>query len=128
MLAKRAIMDYLDANGWLEVTSTTIASLTGACETVSTVFVLDYFERRAHLAQTAQLQLEMLVKELKRKVWTFDHSFRAEPRTVSGIVFCQGQFSGLHKLSVPFLLRQATFLAVFMPFPEPGLPGTTLVQ
>ncbi len=82
-LAKRAIIDYFDARNFLEATSTTITLLTGACETISTLFGLKYFEQRVHLAQTAQLQLEMLVKLLRRPVWTFDHSFRAEPRVTS---------------------------------------------
>ena len=79
-LVLRAIVEYLDSTDWLEVTSSTLTSLTGACETISTVFKLAYFDRLAHLSQTAQLQLEMLTKELKTKVWTIDHSFRAEPR------------------------------------------------
>lgn len=77
---KNSIIEYLNRDNWLEVTSSYITSLTGACETIATVFQLPYFEDRIHLSQTAQLQLEMLVKTLRRKVWTFDHSFRAEPR------------------------------------------------
>jgi asparaginyl-tRNA synthetase len=82
-LAKRAITDSFDARDFLEATSTSITLLTGACETVSTLFGLPYFEHKVHLAQTAQLQLEMLVKLMERPVWTFDHSFRAEPRVDS---------------------------------------------
>jgi asparaginyl-tRNA synthetase len=77
---KKCITEYLEDDDWLEVSASTITALTGACETISTVFVLPYFDRRAHLAQTAQLQLEFLVKELKRKVWTLDRSFRREER------------------------------------------------
>jgi len=77
---KQCLRDYLYQNDWLEVTVSTITSLTGACETIATVFILPYFGGRAHLAQTGQLQLEMLVKRLKTKVWTCDRSFRAEPR------------------------------------------------
>ena len=79
-MAKKAITDYLDAQDFLEVTSTAITLLTGSCETIGTLFGLKYFDRRVHLSQTAQLQLETLVKLLQRPVWTFDHSFRAEPR------------------------------------------------
>ena len=79
-LVLRAIVEYLDSNDWLEVTSSTLTSLTGACETMSSVFALEHFGRKAHLSQTAQLQLEMLIKALKRKVWTNARSFRAEPR------------------------------------------------
>ena len=82
-LAKKAITDYFDARNFLEATSTTLTLLTGACETISTLFSLQYFDQRVHLSQTAQLQLEMLTKLLKRPVWTFDHSFRAEPRVTS---------------------------------------------
>lgn len=77
---KDSIIEYLNTNDWLEVTTSYITPLTGACETIATVFQLPYFEDRIHLSQTAQLQLEMMVKTLRRKVWTFDHSFRAEPR------------------------------------------------
>jgi asparaginyl-tRNA synthetase len=80
---KNHIVEYIQKNNWLEVTASTITSLTGACETISTVFILPYFDTRIHLAQTAQLQLEFLVKQLQRKVWTFDHSFRAEHRITS---------------------------------------------
>ncbi len=80
---KKSIVEYLESNDWLEVTTSTITCLTGSCETISTVFILPYFDRRAHLSQTAQLQLEMLVKELHHKVWTMDHSFRAEPRVTN---------------------------------------------
>lgn len=82
-LAKKAITDCFDSKNFLEATSSTITLLTGACETISTLFDLKYFDRRVHLAQTAQLQLEMLVKLLRRPVWTFDHSFRAEGRVTS---------------------------------------------
>lgn len=77
---KNCIIEYLNKNNWLEISSSYATSLTGACETIATVFQLPYFETKIHLSQTAQLQLEMLVKVLKQKVWTFDHSFRAEPR------------------------------------------------
>jgi asparaginyl-tRNA synthetase len=79
-LIMRAIVEYLDSNDWLEVTSSTLAPLTGACETISTIFTLEYFGRNIHLSQTGQLQLEWLIKTLKRKVWTNARSFRAEPR------------------------------------------------
>jgi asparaginyl-tRNA synthetase len=79
-LVLRAIAEYLDSRDWLEVTSSTLTSLTGACEAVGTVFILEHFDRKAHLSQTAQLQLEMLTKALQRKVWTVHRSFRAEPR------------------------------------------------
>lgn len=82
-LAKKAITGYFDAQNFLEATASTLTLLTGACETISTLFELKYFDRRVHLAQTAQLQLERLVKLLRRPVWTFDHSFRAEARVTS---------------------------------------------
>ena len=89
-LLKRSLFEYLHTNGFLEVTSSTITSLTGACETIETVFALPFFESRAHLAQTAQLQLERMVKLLQRKVWAWDRSFREEPRVTTRhlVEFC----------------------------------------
>src|SRR5271157_5292228 len=55
-VVKRAVVEYLDANEWLELTSIAITHLAGSCETLSSLFALKYFELRAHLAQTAQFQ------------------------------------------------------------------------
>jgi asparaginyl-tRNA synthetase len=79
-ITKRTISELLNQRGFIETTPSTLTLLTGSCETIGSLFELDYFGRRIHLAQTAQLQLEFLVKVLKRPVWSFDHSFRAESR------------------------------------------------
>jgi asparaginyl-tRNA synthetase len=76
----RTIRQLFYENGWLEVTTSTITPLTGTCETIATLARLPFFDRTAHLSQTAQLQLEYIVKMYRRKVWTLDHSFRMEHR------------------------------------------------
>src|SRR6266498_6023419 len=54
----KAIRHFMESEDFVEVTTPTITSLTGACEDFSTLFPLDYFGNRAFLTQTAQLHLE----------------------------------------------------------------------
>src|SRR6266581_8412152 len=77
----RAIRNFMEAEDFVEVTTPTITSLTGACEDFSTLFPLDYFGNKAFLTQTAQLHLEPLVhSQALRRVYSINHSYRAEPR------------------------------------------------
>src|SRR5579864_5486360 len=64
----KAIRAFMESEDFVEVTTPTITSLTGACEDFSTLFPLDYFGNRAFLTQTAQLHLEPWLhsKELGR--------------------------------------------------------------
>src|SRR3989454_7297597 len=77
----KTIRNFMEAEDFVEVTTPTITSLTGACEDFSTLFPLDYFGNRAFLTQTAQLHLEPLVhSQALRRVYSVNHSYRAEPR------------------------------------------------
>src|SRR5437764_1785066 len=77
----KAIRHFMESEDFVEVTTPTITSLTGACEDFSTLFPLDYFGNRAFLTQTAQLHLEPLVhSQALRRVYSVNHSYRAEPR------------------------------------------------
>jgi asparaginyl-tRNA synthetase len=77
----KAIRTFMESEDFVEVTTPTITSLTGACEDFSTLFPLDYFGNRAFLTQTAQLHLEPLVhSQALRRVYSINHSYRAEPR------------------------------------------------
>jgi asparaginyl-tRNA synthetase len=76
-----AIRNFMESEDFVEVTTPTITSLTGACEDFSTLFPLDYFGNKAFLTQTAQLHLEPLVhSQTLRRVYSVNHSYRAEPR------------------------------------------------
>ena len=77
----KTIRLFLDAEGFVEVTTPNICGLTGACEDFSTLFPLDYFGHKAFLTQTAQLHLEPLIhSQTLRRVYSVNHSYRAEPR------------------------------------------------
>src|SRR5947199_1357123 len=77
----KTIRNFMEAEDFVEVTTPTITSLTGACEDFSTLFPLDYFGNKAFLTQTAQLHLEPLVhSQALRRVYSVNHSYRAEPR------------------------------------------------
>lgn len=77
----KAIRNFMESEDFVEVTTPTITSLTGACEDFSTLFPLDYFGNKAFLTQTAQLHLEPLVhSQALRRVYSVNHSYRAEPR------------------------------------------------
>ena len=77
----KTIRNFMEAEDFVEVTTPTITSLTGACEDFSTLFPLEYFGNKAFLTQTAQLHLEPLVhSQTLRRVYSVNHSYRAEPR------------------------------------------------
>jgi len=77
----KAIRTFMESEDFVEVTTPTITSLTGACEDFSTLFPLEYFGNKAFLTQTAQLHLEPLVhSQALRRVYSINHSYRAEPR------------------------------------------------
>ncbi|HEY7123625.1 MAG TPA: asparagine--tRNA ligase [Ktedonobacterales bacterium] len=77
----KAVRAFMESEEFVEVTTPTITSLTGACEDFSTLFPLDYFGNKAFLTQTAQLHLEPLVhSQTLRRVFSVNHSYRAEPR------------------------------------------------
>jgi asparaginyl-tRNA synthetase len=77
----KAVRTFMESEEFVEVTTPTITSLTGACEDFSTLFPLDYFGNKAFLTQTAQLHLEPLVhSQTLRRVFSVNHSYRAEPR------------------------------------------------
>lgn len=70
--------DYVYEQGFTEVCNAPeIVSQTGACENVDTLFKVDYFGRKAYLAQSDQLYIELLTPQLK-KVFAVIQSFRAE--------------------------------------------------
>ncbi|MDQ6660545.1 MAG: hypothetical protein M3Z24_06225, partial [Chloroflexota bacterium] len=77
----KTIRHFMEAEDFVEVTTPTITSLTGACEDFSTLFPLNYFGNKAFLTQTAQLHLEPLVhSQTLRRVYSVNHSYRAEER------------------------------------------------
>lgn len=77
----KTIRNFMESEDFVEVTTPTITSLTGACEDYSTLFPLEYFGNKAFLTQTAQLHLEPLVhSQTLRRVYSVNHSYRAEPR------------------------------------------------
>jgi asparaginyl-tRNA synthetase len=77
----RSIRDFLHAQGFVEVETPEITPGTGACESVPTVFPLDFLGRRMFLRQTAQLDLEVAIARWGTpRVFTVGRSFRAEPR------------------------------------------------
>src|SRR5450755_408630 len=77
----KTIRNFMESEDFVEVTTPTITSLTGACEDFSTLFPIDYFGNKAFLTQTAQLHLEPLVhSQTLRRVYSVNHSYRAEPR------------------------------------------------
>jgi len=72
------VRSRLRDDGFVEITTSSLTQMTGSCERVESLFDLDYYGRRAFLAQSAQLQLEYLVARLRRPVFTVTTSFRAE--------------------------------------------------
>src|SRR5437868_14915283 len=57
----KSIRNFMESEDFVEVTTPTITSLTGACEDYSTLFPLEYFVNKVFFTQTAQLHLELLV-------------------------------------------------------------------
>ncbi|MEM4292944.1 MAG: asparagine--tRNA ligase [Thermoplasmata archaeon] len=71
----RAAREWFFENGFVETTPPILTS--NACEGGSTLFELNYFNRKGYLSQSAQLYLEALIFSLE-KVWSLTPSFRAE--------------------------------------------------
>ena len=72
---KRAIIDFLDNEGFLNIDTPIITP--AAAEGTSTLFELGYFEEKAYLAQTGQLYNEANIMAFG-KVYCFGPTFRAE--------------------------------------------------
>ncbi len=72
---KRAIIDFLDGEGFLNIDTPIITPAAG--EGTSTLFEVDYFEDSAYLAQTGQLYNEANIMAFG-KVYCFGPTFRAE--------------------------------------------------
>jgi asparaginyl-tRNA synthetase len=72
---KRAIIDFLDNNGFLNIDTPIITP--AAAEGTSTLFELGYFDDKAYLAQTGQLYNEANIMAFG-KVYCFGPTFRAE--------------------------------------------------
>ena len=74
-VVKRAIIDFLDSHGFLNIDTPIITP--SAAEGTSTLFTVDYFEEDAYLAQTGQLYNEANIMAFSR-VYCFGPTFRAE--------------------------------------------------
>jgi asparaginyl-tRNA synthetase len=75
----RAARGYCEQNGFTAVHNCPqIVGVTGACENIDTLFKVDFFGKKAYLAQSDQLYLEMITPTLK-KVYAEIQSFRMEP-------------------------------------------------
>jgi asparaginyl-tRNA synthetase len=72
---KRAIVDFLDDNGFLNIDTPIITP--AAAEGTSSLFEIDYFDEKAYLAQTGQLYNEANIMAFS-KVYCFGPTFRAE--------------------------------------------------
>jgi asparaginyl-tRNA synthetase len=72
---KRAIIDFLDSSGFLNVDTPIITP--SAAEGTSTLFEVNYFDDKAYLAQTGQLYSEATIMAFG-KVYCFGPTFRAE--------------------------------------------------
>ena len=72
---KRAIIDFLDSNGFLNIDTPIITP--SAAEGTSTLFEVGYFGEKAYLAQTGQLYNEANIMAFG-KVYCFGPTFRAE--------------------------------------------------
>ncbi len=73
----RAVQATLDAEGFTQVMAPVLTTLSGACGDPSTLISVDVQGRKAYLGQTAQLQLEPMMRELGR-VYSIGRSFRDE--------------------------------------------------
>ncbi|MGW8319476.1 MAG: asparagine--tRNA ligase [Candidatus Promineifilaceae bacterium] len=74
-VVKRAIIDFLDGEGFLNVDTPIITP--SAAEGTSTLFEVDFFDEKAYLAQTGQLYNEAGIMAFG-KVYCFGPTFRAE--------------------------------------------------
>lgn len=71
----RAIRDWLDSNGYVEMTTPILTPAAG--EGTTTLFEVDYFGQPVYLAQTGQLYNEATIYAFG-KVYCFGPTFRAE--------------------------------------------------
>ncbi len=71
----RACRDYLDSEGFLEISAPILTP--SACEGTSTLFETPYFGEKAYLSQSGQLYNEAAIMALG-KVYCFGPAFRAE--------------------------------------------------
>lgn len=78
----RACREFLWADHWCEVSPPVLTKVTEACEDLSTLFSLRYYDGDAFLCQTAQLHLEALVYFLE-KVFSINPSFRQEKQVTT---------------------------------------------
>ncbi|WP_374689712.1 asparagine--tRNA ligase [Promineifilum sp.] len=72
---KRAIIDFFDSHGFLNIDTPIITP--SAAEGTSTLFEVGYFDEKAYLAQTGQLYNEANIMAFG-KVYCFGPTFRAE--------------------------------------------------
>lgn len=72
---KRAIIDWLDGNGYINIDTPIITP--SAAEGTSNLFEVDYYDETAYLAQTGQLYNEANIFAFG-KVYCFGPTFRAE--------------------------------------------------
>ena len=71
----RAIRDFLDGKGFLEVDAPILTP--AACEGTTTLFEVEYFGQKAYLSQSGQLYNEATAMA-HRRVYCFGPTFRAE--------------------------------------------------
>ena len=77
--AIRGMRKYVQEQGFVQVhNAPELVGVSGACENVDTLFKVDFFGKKAYLAQSDQLYLEMITPFIP-KVWAEIQSFRAEP-------------------------------------------------
>lgn len=77
-VALRSIRAALQYEGYTEVTTASLVNIAGSCEDPYASFTVSARTHGGYLSQSAQLQLEALTIQLKRKVFTVNSSFRAE--------------------------------------------------
>jgi asparaginyl-tRNA synthetase len=73
-----SLRSILRGDAYTEITTASLVNIAGSCENPNASFTLNYYGRDAHLSQSAQLQLEQIVVQLGRVVFTVNSSFRAE--------------------------------------------------
>jgi asparaginyl-tRNA synthetase len=74
----KAIRGFFEDERCMEVTTSTLTQMSGSCENPATMFQLKYYDRVAFLAQSAQLQLEIIIGLLCHPAYTITTSFRGE--------------------------------------------------
>lgn len=79
--ALEGLREAVKQRKYSEVTVSSLVNIAGSCENPYASFTLNYYGREAHLSQSAQLQLEILVLRLRRGFFTISNSFREEDYT-----------------------------------------------